>query len=56
MRLKEGQLIIFLIDHKVYKIKYFFSNLIVVDSGKGYDMPIRKQQWIPYSPLMEELI
>jgi hypothetical protein len=27
-----------------------------VSSGKGYDMPLRYNEFVPYSTLMEELI
>jgi hypothetical protein len=57
MSYKKGDSIISLIDDKCYIIKYILgSSLVVVSSGKGYDMPIRFENIVPCSPLMEELI
>ncbi len=56
MRVYEGDRIIHLLTRKVHVVKYYFSNLVVVDSGEGYDMPLRRGQYVIYSPLMEELI
>jgi hypothetical protein len=54
--LSEGDKVIDTATGKTHTVKYFFSNFIIVDSGNGYDMPLTKEQYVTYSPLMEALL
>jgi hypothetical protein len=56
MSYKKGDTIISLRDDELYTIKYLMYNFVIVSSGKGYDMPLRYNEFVPYSTLMEELI
>jgi hypothetical protein len=56
VKYKKGDKIIDLVSGVAYSIKYILGSSVVVESGKGYDMPIRFEWIVLHSSLMEELL
>lgn len=50
-----GDLIVALESGRVFKIKYLLGNKVVVNNGV-FDFPLSEGQYVPHTPLWEELL
>lgn len=53
--MKAGDLVVALVSRRVFKIKYFIGSKVVVNNGI-FDFPLSEGQYVPYTPLWEELL